>query len=96
MNRLTRHDICLDVDMPVALNDGVAVGDAICTLAEYEDTGLSPDGVKTLIAQVGKFVRCKDCAAYTKTGHGDGVFTCNGGTAENDGCTMGNRKESEK
>lgn len=51
MNRLTRYDICLDVDMPVALNNGVTVGTAICTLAEYEDTGLSPKEVKELIAQ---------------------------------------------
>ena len=51
MNRLTRYDICLDVDMPVALNDGVTVDTAICTLAEYEDTGLSPKEVKKLVAQ---------------------------------------------
>ena len=94
MNRLTRYDICLDVDMPVALNNGVTVGTAICTLAEYEDTGLTPNGVKELKAKEDGIVRCKDCAAYTSTGPGTGVCPALGGVAENDGCTMGDPRLS--
>ena len=32
----------------VGLRDGVTVGDAICRLAEYEDTGLEPDEIITI------------------------------------------------
>ena len=41
-------------------------------------------------------VHCKDCNAYTPTGPGTGVCHALGGVAEYDGCTMGDRKESEK
>lgn len=32
----------------VGLRDGVSVGDAICDLAAYEDTGMEPEGIKEL------------------------------------------------
>lgn len=39
----------LDGYTDVGLRDGVSVGDAICHLAEYEDTGLKPENVKDLL-----------------------------------------------
>lgn len=41
-------------------------------------------------------VHCKDCNAYTETGPGTGVCPAFGGVTDNNGCTMGDRKESEK
>lgn len=57
-------------------------------LADYEDEKEFANDRKAGI------VRCKDCNAYTETGPGTGVCPAHGGVTENDGCTMGDRKES--
>ena len=40
---------CIDGYTDTGLYDGITVGDAVCQLADYEDTGLSPDEIKALI-----------------------------------------------
>ena len=47
VDRLT-WKLCMDGFEDVALNDGVTVGEAICQLADYEDTGLTPNEVLEL------------------------------------------------
>ena len=47
MKRLTSKS-SYDGYEDVRLCPGVTVGDAICQLADYEDTGLEPDGVSAL------------------------------------------------
>lgn len=44
MKRLT-YERDLDGFTDIGLRDGITVGDAICRLAEYEDTGLEPEEI---------------------------------------------------
>lgn len=46
------------------------------------------------ISEQSGIVHCKECNAYTETGPGTGVCPALGGVTEDDGCTMGDRKES--
>ena len=39
----------LDGMEDIGLRDGVTVGDAVCRLADYEDTGLEPEEITTLL-----------------------------------------------
>mgnify|MGYP007062347218 CR=1 FL=1 len=48
MERLTWRG-GVDGHEDVGLNDGVSVGDAICQLAAYEDTGLEPEEIKVIL-----------------------------------------------
>lgn len=43
----------LDGIEDVCLQDGVTIGDAICRLADYEDTGLEPEEIKELQRRIG-------------------------------------------
>ena len=60
MNRLTWKR-SLDGHEDIGLRDGVTIRDAICRLADYEDTGLEPEEIMELRRQ-----RCeaeKSCRA---------------------------------
>lgn len=52
MNVNERYTVlaCCDGYKDVALRKGITVGDAVCQLADYEDTGLTPTEIKALIA----------------------------------------------
>lgn len=60
MIRLT-YTRSLDGYEDVGLRDGVTVGDAICRLAAYENTGLLPEEVKALKEQAQQKKWCDYC-----------------------------------
>lgn len=53
MNSSDRYTSCAYCDgcCDVSLREGVSVGDAICQLADYENTGLSPEEIIILISE---------------------------------------------
>ena len=81
---------CADGYTDTGLRKGITEGDAICRLADYEDTGLSPEEVKLFMCGTLKpeFIGyCENCD-YAETTE-RGLFCCyfNGATyGENDWC----------
>lgn len=43
----------LDGIEEVSLHEGITIGDAVCRLADYEDTGLEPEEIKELQRRIG-------------------------------------------
>ena len=61
---------CIDGYTDTGLRKGITEGDAICQLADYEDTGLSPSEIKERIK--GVHARWE----YDGTGREGNVFVC--------------------
>ncbi len=56
MNRLT-YESNIDGVADVGLKNGVTVGDAVCRLADYENTGLTPEQVLCLRSRLTEIMR---------------------------------------
>lgn len=84
--RYTWRSVC-DGYSDVGLRDGISTGDAICQLADYENTGLSPSE----IANVVPVVKCKDCKFY---GNGDCSIQTVRSMYPNDYCSYGEKSDN--
>ena len=59
---------CADGYTDTGLRKGITEGDAICQLADYEDTGLSPEEVRELISFNGESITAVKMALAMKAG----------------------------
>lgn len=59
---------CADGYTDTGLREGITEGDAICQLADYEDTGLSPEEVRELMSFNGESITAVKIALAMKAG----------------------------
>ena len=100
--RLTNYDYVAGIKVG-DLKTGINQEKAFDRLAQYEDSGLSPDEVQDLAkakaeGRLVEVVRCGKCRHYNTTGCSDGCGWCENmdrGVFDEHYCSRGERREKE-